>query len=375
MENINLYNDDVAEMMTTTANEYASSPVDYFDGVEEDQALCTLKSVYENLFLKDRDAYKSNDVKTMIDDLNLAANKDAQKVLADVIFNDMYEDFDLPDMYMTNEREHFKRRLMDDYGLLKGIESYLIIGSGMGWRQLNGHNLVDIESVEDIIDALHGNYDYHEVISKDKDKAYFEAMVYTHDAPTGESYKIIPASYLKAVFEKDQDMKEIIMDLIQDDDEVELFVKTAIPDLAKDDIVAGILTVVAQTRGEEFEYLMDLADSQKDFCKDAMACGLVLSSYDEIHESIATTTDSFHDRVCVAYAIEAMQNPLNRVSWRNAGRTAFMDEHHAVKAMRWMLDNVIPQKIKETVDDLFSQQREERLRRLEELGKNLDSMF
>lgn len=272
------------------------------------------------------------------------------------------------------ERESLTETLALNYNLLKEPETYLLMGNDMGWRQLSGYKLVEINEGADIIDSLHGDYDYTATITKNKNLPYFEATVSSPNSSLREFYKIIPASYLKDVFEEEPRIKETIQHMMQEDEDVSKFVKAAIPEMARDDIVAGILTIVAQTRGEKFEFLEDLKENRGEHYKDALAYGLVHADYEQIHKNLVRVVDFFDNRIDVAFAIENTENPLREYPRElNEQREAFMKNDPAVKAMRHMIDKAIPQKIKKTVNALFSTQRKNELKRLEKMGKNMDA--
>lgn len=74
----------------------------------------------------------------------------------------------------------------------------------MGWRNLSGYTLTEnVEIGEDILSSITGRHDYTAEISREDDKPYLEATVYTHDAPTGESYVIIQMSWIKKALKSD----------------------------------------------------------------------------------------------------------------------------------------------------------------------------
>ena len=370
-----LYTNDIDELIEDAAKDYAYSPMDYLENLDEDSARSIMANIYEALEMEADKAYQEDiDLETLITDLDLD-NEDVRKVIADRIYEDMRQDADFKEMYLDGERESLTETLKGSYNLLKEPENYLLMGSDMGWRQLSGYKLTEIKDADDLIDSLHGDYDYTLDLTKNKNLPYLEAVVYSHDAPTGEYYKIVPASYLKDVFDKAPEMKETILKTMKEDDDVEKFVKMAIPELAKDDIVAGILTVVARTRGEEFQYMETLNENRQEHYKNALAYGLVHADYEQIHNALAPVVSTFNDKIGVAYDIENSENPLRDYPDElYSHREDFLKKDPAVKAMRHMLDKAIPQKIKKTANALFGPQRKNELKRLEKMGKNLDTV-
>ena len=372
---IELYTNDIEKLQEDAAKDYAYSPMDYLENLDEDSSHSIMANIYKALDMEVDKVYQEDiNLETLIAGLDLD-NEKVRSVVADKIYEDMRQDSDLEQTYQDGERENLTETLKSSYNLLKEPENYLLMGSDMGWRQLSGYKLTEIKDADDLIDSLHGDYDYTLDLTKNKNLPYLEAVVYSHDAPTGESYKIVPASYLKDVFDKAPEMKETILKTMKEDDDVEKFVKTAIPELAKDDIVAGILTVVAQTRGEKFEYMETLNENRQEHYKNALAYGLVHADYEQIHNALAPVVSTFNDKIGVAYDIENSENPLRDYPDElYSHREDFLKKDPAVKAMRHMLDKAIPQKIKKTANALFGPQRKNELKRLEKMGKNLDTV-
>lgn len=122
-----------------------------------------------------------------------------------ILFNNDISDIDECEIETMEEIEYEALNTgLEEYGLLKYPEPYLIIGSHMGWRNLTGYKLTDsIEDGEDIVSSLHGRYEYTAEISREDDKPYLNATVWTHDAPTGESYVIIPMSWVEKALKSD----------------------------------------------------------------------------------------------------------------------------------------------------------------------------
>lgn len=315
---------------------------------------------------------------TLMDEVDPELIKEIVNAFQDNPVDELYTNNVKAGEYMDTaegaERSSLTEKLALSYNLLKDPETYLFMSNDMGWRQLSGYKLVEIENGDDIIDALHGDYDYTATITKNKNLPYFEATVSSQDSPLKESYKIIPASYLKDIFEEDLGSKAAILHMMREDEDVAKFVKAAIPEMARDDIVAGILTIVAQTRGEKFNFLEDLKENRGEQYKDALAYGLVHADYEQIYKNLVPVVDFFDNRIDVAFSIENTKNPLSEYPWKsNEEREAYMKKDPAVKALHHMLEKAIYPKIKKTINALFSTQRKNELKRLEKMGKNLDA--
>lgn len=78
-----------------------------------------------------------------------------------------------------------------------GPDTYIILGSNMGWRQKSGYKIAYLENERDMENAVTGDYDYMiEITRPDYRTPYLEASVWTHDNPVGESYIFIPRKNL-----------------------------------------------------------------------------------------------------------------------------------------------------------------------------------
>lgn len=142
-----------------------------------------------------------------IADAYYEADPALQKEIADDIKDKAEEAMMLDSDYLSMREEEEYELLNSDLheeGLLQHPEPYLIFGGNMGWRHLSGYKLTDdISKGEDLVSNLHGDYDYTVEVSKEDDKPYLEATVWTHDAPMGESYTIIPMSWMEKALKTD----------------------------------------------------------------------------------------------------------------------------------------------------------------------------
>lgn len=137
-----------------------------------------------------------------------------------ILFNNDISGIDPCDIELMEECENESLNTgLEEYGLLKYPESYLIIGSHMGWRNLSGYTLTDeISDGEELLASLHGRYEYTAVIEREDNKPYLRAIVWTHDAPMGESYTIIPLSWIEKALKSD--IGDKIQKIAHADDEV-----------------------------------------------------------------------------------------------------------------------------------------------------------
>lgn len=189
-----LFNNDVFKFVPNNAEELMEYDMNMIFRYLTDKELT---EVAEMLNMENPETVDTDEIA----DAYYQAEGELQRKIADTIQDtveySMLEDSDYIDMEITFEHEALNDGLVE-YGLLKYPEPYLIMGSHMGWRNLSGYTLTEnVEIGEDILSSITGRHDYTAEISREDDKPYLEATVYTHDAPTGESYVIIPMSWIK----------------------------------------------------------------------------------------------------------------------------------------------------------------------------------
>lgn len=231
-----LFSNDVFKFVPNNAEEVMEYDMNMIFGYLNDKELTEVAGM---LKMKNPETVGTGEIA----DAYYQADGELQRKIADTIQDTvkdaMLEDSDYIDMEIAFEHEALNDGLVE-YGLLKKAEPYLIIGSHMGWRNLSGYTLTEnVEIGEDILDSLHGSYDYTAEISREDDKPYLNATVWTHDAPTGESYVIIPMSWVEKALKSDigDKIKKIalsdydVFDALgeslglEDDDEVEEVIK------------------------------------------------------------------------------------------------------------------------------------------------------
>lgn len=110
-----------------------------------------------------------------------------------------YEDMLWNDYYFISDRINFDREVATDDMAYDGFgaDTYIILGSNMGWRHLSGYTVKYIKNDIGMENAVTGIYDYTIEISRPSaETPYLEACVSTHDS-MGEGYILIPLSRLK----------------------------------------------------------------------------------------------------------------------------------------------------------------------------------
>lgn len=133
----------------------------------------------------------------------------------EAIWDALYES----EYYLNDEledRHECFASLLDESGLLKKEEPYLML-KGVNPSHI-GYKMPSIEDTEDIVSALEGNVDCTTKITRTGNEPYFEAIVSSHDAPTGEYIRIIPQSWFRQAFEDKKLASEIQVTMDYEDD-------------------------------------------------------------------------------------------------------------------------------------------------------------
>ena len=111
---------------------------------------------------------------------------------SDILYKD---EFYVQDQ-LENARDNANYRLEED-GFIGNNEPYIILGIGMGWRSRTGYKMKKLNSLEDMENAITGNYDYTISLERNANECWLTASVSSHDAPTGETYYLIPLKNAK----------------------------------------------------------------------------------------------------------------------------------------------------------------------------------
>lgn len=92
-------------------------------------------------------------------------------------------------------------------GFLNDAETYLMLGTNIDWLGNIGICLKKVEELEDMIKGVVPKGDYTIDITKKENVPYFEAMVYSHDVPTGSHCYFLPESQWGALIGYDKETK------------------------------------------------------------------------------------------------------------------------------------------------------------------------
>jgi len=218
------------------------SPAEIDDDYDLEECLSylddsSLEDLSERILGKDifEDMDREDGVEEILADaIRDASEEEREQVLIDIYpeIRDAMLDSDEHDALCQElAMENFRATMSEQYGLLKDSEDYLFLGSNMGWQSLSGYKLANVSEPDDIIDALHGNYDFTAKIYHETDKPYLEASVSSHDAPMGEGYTIVPMQWMEKALKSD--IGEKIQHVMLLDEDVCDAVREAVPALTK----------------------------------------------------------------------------------------------------------------------------------------------
>lgn len=115
----------------------------------------------------------------------------------------LYKDRDFLDDCLSLDKTYGNDMLKED-GFIGGTKEYIILGYNMGWRHRNGAKVTTISSIDEMVEAVTGNYDYTIKLKRETSESPFiTATVFSHDAPTGASYYLIPVMNLQKALKND----------------------------------------------------------------------------------------------------------------------------------------------------------------------------
>jgi len=135
---------------------------------------------------------------------------------------DAWDDEPLWDMILEGQQEN-ATEILNSKGFLKESETYLMLGSNINWRNSSGYSLKKVEDLDDMINGVVPDADYTIDITAKENTPYFEAMVYSHDVPTGSHCYFLPESQWDALIGFDKETKtfnqgyEFIKDFMKKD--------------------------------------------------------------------------------------------------------------------------------------------------------------
>lgn len=238
-----------------------------------------------------------------------------------------------------------------DMGLLKKDEPYLILGSGMGWRSLSGYKITDnIFSAKDIIDNLHGDYDFRARVYREDDKPYLNATVYSHDAPMGESYTIIPMQWMEKALESDvgKNIKAIMLQ----DVEVRDAVRDAVPSLTEGkEAITALEDFVISEAIEAQDTLLDIKELSRELASFNFLIFKEDVDNDELSNKYGET--SYYDLAANAFFNGGDYSHFDAGDYRLDGKP----DEKLIQGIENVLREKNPEKIKKMVDGLFGKDR------------------
>ena len=137
-----------------------------------------------------------------------AKDKDAFERLINYYEGLLYGDVNFLEDYLEFDRISANDMLKVD-GFIGNHEGYIILGANMGWRHLKGVKELVIDSIEELEQAVTGDYKHTIRVERDTEETpWITCHVYSHDAPTGETYYCIPFKWLDEAL-KDESIKAL----------------------------------------------------------------------------------------------------------------------------------------------------------------------
>lgn len=198
------------------------------------------------------DAYDKNEeeaydmLEQQIDTL-AKANEKGAAVIRDFVVDQLLED----QWFYEQFDEEIHRDIQTDYKYLFELnvnEPHLILGSDIGWRHLKSLDVLTPETdiATTILQSERGG-DMHLQITQTEGEPCFRATAYTHDAPTGENYVVIPQTWAKEAFNSKDFHDELLRAIAINEDAEEFFANAkAIDGMEKDPVTYGIVEGMMQ---------------------------------------------------------------------------------------------------------------------------------
>lgn len=173
----------------------------------------------------------------------LSPTEREQRIVANFFEDQMFHDPE--DVFHDMFEEDIHENIAIDYEdalRLRNNEPHLVLGTNMGWRNLDGRAIFHPE--DDIATSIIESYQTDLILNirHTEGDPYLRATAYTHDSPTGEGLVIIPETWAKEAFES-KELHEKLVNLMEIDDAVKNFFvdAKAIDSLEKDPVTYGIV--------------------------------------------------------------------------------------------------------------------------------------
>lgn len=222
------------------------------------------------------------------EDISKENKEDILEKFKEVVIGDACNDDDLWETIMDGQLEDATITLHSK-GLLKASEAYLILGSNINWRGQSGYSFKNVEKFEDIIASP--NSDYTIDITAKENVPYLEAMVYSHDVPTGSHQYILPESKWDELIGYDKETKTFKQGY--------KFIEDYIENGYSDELVKEIF----HSKRKEIE--MDLEAE-----KNPVVAKIKELYYDSLETDCDNSVDKFKNR----YVEDAWHNVINNLA-------------------------------------------------------------
>ena len=238
--------------------------------------------------------------------------KGTKKEFKDKVFDIMTSDATgfFSDEFVRDNTEFFKSGC-DMLGI-QPDEDCLVMGTDIGWRNLDGFMVLEPDSEGTIAESILQSQrtDMHLRITHEEGAPYLSATAYTHDSPTGESYTIVPASWARKAFESKvlhDDLNNLLM--ASDDVRDFLYENSAVPELEKDPVAYGLMKGTvnhatacynpANMKAHVQKTAKQLAQFRfgdfETYCREQGACCTPMQPYDDPYSTAETLQDYMED--------------------------------------------------------------------------------
>lgn len=307
-------------------DEYAKNYADYirdlfpaFPNINDDARECLeaigMEEDEVDAFLKKTSAIEDDEAYELLTDKigEVMEENQSQRRFSDEVFSMLTCDETgfYRDIFDRDNREFFNSGC-DMIGI-DPSEDCLAMGTNIGWRRLSGFAILEPKE-DDIAQALRNTSGANEVrlkITHEEGKPYLSAVMAHHDAPTGEFYTLVPASWARKAFESKElhdDLNQLLM--ASDDVRDFLYENCAVPELEQDPVAYGLMKatvnhsnppvgmserIVRKTANQLAQFRLDAFDA---YCRKQGACCTPKQPYDDPYSTAETLQGYMEEYLC-----------------------------------------------------------------------------
>lgn len=232
-ETIKLYSDDLSEIVREEAENLV-------DDIEAAPDLYELRDdVAQKLHIDEMVLYEAPvpvdeiEPEDFFEKLDPAHNEEHREAMMDALEEQIWNN----DSYLydcqTDGLEWRQESLgydLENMGLLKKEEPYLVFGNDLDWRHSSGVKCDDVADAEDVINLIRPDFDHTMELTKTEGEPFLRGVMYSHDVPMGSTFTIIPASWMEKALEIPE-LGECIQRTMDLNDDIRNTVYDAVPSL------------------------------------------------------------------------------------------------------------------------------------------------